>query len=325
VAELSFTVMGAPALLALPDENRDLLEVAHARLDELEQKWSRFLPDSEVSRLNHRPGVPAVVSDDTALLVVLARIAHEQTAAWFNPALLAELVDAGYDRSHELLPAPKSFHGLPSGGVIDPRPAPRLPDSALMVDRATGVVHLGSGMAFDPGGIGKGLAADLVAAELLQAGAEWAQVELGGDVRVAGPSPHGGSWPVLVDAPSGRLMPMAAISLPGDGGVATSSRAKRRWSHYGADQHHLIDPRTGRPSMSPLLCVTVVAGETWWAEVLAKAALLAGPVAGRSLIEAHEAAALFVDEDGGMSTVGPLDQWLTTFRAGDRQAPVEVG
>jgi thiamine biosynthesis lipoprotein len=324
VAELSFTVMGSPALLAVPDETRDLLEAAHARLDELERKWSRFLPDSEVSRLNQRPGTPAAVSTETALLVDLARVAHEQTAGWFNPALLAEVADAGYDRSHELLPAPKSPHGLPSDGTVDPRPPPRLGGGSLLVDRETGVVQLGDGVAFDPGGIGKGLAADMVAAELLRGGAEWAQVDLGGDIRVAGPSPHGGSWPVLIDAPSGRLMPMAAVTVP-CGGVATSSRAKRRWSHYGIDQHHLIDPRTGRPSTSPLLCVTVVAAETWWAEVLAKAALLAGPVHGRALVEAHDAAALLVDEDGRLSTVGGLDEWLTTFRAGDHRTPVEVG
>ena len=323
MAELSFTVMGSPALLAVPDDDRDLLEAASARLDELERKWSRFLPGSEVSRLNQRPGARTVVSAETALLVELAHVAHEQTAGWFNPALLAEIVDAGYDRSHELLAAPKSLHGLPSGGTVDPRPAPTLPDGAFMVDREAGLVRLGDGMAFDPGGIGKGLAADLVATELIHAGAEWAQVDLGGTVRVAGPSPHGGTWPVLVDAPSGRLMPMAAITVP-CGGVATSSRAKRRWSHYGVDQHHLIDPRSGRPSVSPLLCVTVVAGETWWAQVLAKAALLAGPVQGRALVEAHEAAALLVDEDGTLSTVGGLEEWLTTFRAGDRQTPVEV-
>ena len=34
--------------------------------------------------------------------------------------------------------------------------------------------------------------------------------------------------------------------------------------------HHLVDPRTGLPAGSDLVSVTVVAGETWWAEVLAR-------------------------------------------------------
>ena len=47
-------------------------------------------------------------------------------------------------------------------------------------------VRLLDGVGFDPGGIGKGLAADLVATAAVDLGADGAMVSLGGDLRVAG-------------------------------------------------------------------------------------------------------------------------------------------
>src|SRR5215213_1036534 len=61
-----------------------------------------------------------------------------------------------------------------------------------------------------------------------------------------------------------------------DGGLATSSIAKRRWLRAGIWQHHLIDPRTGRPCETPWQQVTVSAATCLQADVAAKAALLSG-------------------------------------------------
>ncbi len=60
--------------------------------------------------------------------------------------------------------------------------------------------------------------------------------------------------------------------------MATSGRDRRRWVRGGEEQHHLIDPSTGRPSVSDLVRVTVVAGSAADAEVLAKAAFLGADV-----------------------------------------------
>ncbi len=62
--------------------------------------------------------------------------------------------------------------------------------------------------------------------------------------------------------------------------------------------HHLIDPRTGRPATSGLASVTVVTRDAWRAEVLAKAAFIAGPDAGAALITESGATGLLVHDDG---------------------------
>ncbi|HET6953085.1 MAG TPA: FAD:protein FMN transferase, partial [Acidimicrobiales bacterium] len=127
----------------------------------------------------------------------------------------------------------------------------------------------------DPGGIGKGLAADLVTAELMAAGAAGALVNLGGDLRVRGEPPAGDVWSVAVAHPLDPARDLLHLGLT-DGAVASSSRLRRRWTQDGRDRHHLIDPRTGGPAGSPLLAVTVVALDGWWAEAAAKSVFVAG-------------------------------------------------
>jgi thiamine biosynthesis lipoprotein len=76
---------------------------------------------------------------------------------------------------------------------------------------------------------------------------------------------------------------------------------RRRWSVDGQLRHHLIDPSTGAPSDSDLELATVIAGEAWIAEVLAKAALLRG--SGRAFdIIGDGVQALTVDADGVVRT-----------------------
>jgi thiamine biosynthesis lipoprotein len=83
-----------------------------------------------------------------------------------------------------------------------------------------------------------------------------------------------------------------------EGGVATSTTLRRSWRVDGEKRHHLIDPVTGAPSTSDLTAATVIAGEAWQAEVLAKAVLLRGSQHPFDLIEGSGAVALIVDDLG---------------------------
>jgi thiamine biosynthesis lipoprotein len=70
--------------------------------------------------------------------------------------------------------------------------------------------------------------------------------------------------------------------------------------------HHLIDPRTGEPAESAVASVTVVAGDAWRAEVLAKAAFVAGVDDGRALVEDAGATGLLVTDDGAVVELAGL-------------------
>jgi thiamine biosynthesis lipoprotein len=262
-------------------------EVARVLVDRLEQSWSRFRADSELSALNASEEWSVPVSPVLAQAVHRAGLAWRLTDGWFDPTVLDALVAAGYDRT---------FRDLPGGS----RPATAGADvpgaGGVRVDLERGAVRRPPGVHLDLGGLGKGLAADLVAQRLLDLGVDTVSVSMGGDVRVAGVPPDGG-WRIPVEDPFDDRSLMVTAVLDA-GAIVTSSTRVRRWPvDDGGWAHHLIDPTTGRPSSSGLAAVVVVAAEAWWAEVLAKAALVAGPDRGAELLERHGAQGWLVHDD----------------------------
>ncbi|MEZ5166581.1 MAG: FAD:protein FMN transferase [Acidimicrobiales bacterium] len=156
---------------------------------------------------------------------------------------------------------------------------------------------------WDLGGIGKGLACDLLVEELWARGVRQIMVNLGGDLRVHGAAFDEPCWTVQVDDPLDPGTVRADVHLS-EGAVATSSRARRRWRHEGRAMHHLIDPRTGLPAETDLVAATVVAASAWWAEVLAKAVVIAGADRGPRLVEQAGCSALLFGADGSTERIG---------------------
>jgi thiamine biosynthesis lipoprotein len=306
VHESRFRAMGSDAHLVLVGGDPLLLDDARAHLELLEARWSRFRPSSELCRLDASPGRPVVVSRDTFVVISRAVDAWRRTAGRFDPTVLPALRAAGYDRDFAAVIADDgSLTTAPRG----PIPAPGC--SGIVLDATVRAVTLPEGVVLDLGGIGKGYAADLVATMLLTAGAEGACVNLGGDLRVVGRSPDAESeaWTIQIDASRGTTVGTVAI---GEGGVATSSRMKRAWERAGHQLHHLIEPSTGTSARTGLAAVTVVAGEAWWAEVLAKAAFVAGPRVGAALVYDAGATGLFVHDDGRVEELPGLDSFRAT-------------
>lgn len=287
VAERRFHAMGGEAHAVVVGGPAHLPDAIVDRIEDLEARWSRFRPNSELSLLNGMPGMPIVLSPETYDLVDKAVYGWRQTRGCFDPTVLEAMLSGGYDRSFETVEA--------AGPAVRVRPSRSPGCSGIVLEPENLAVTLPFGVTLDPGGIGKGLAADIVVHELLSTGAEGAMLNLGGDIRAAGQSPAGAGWVVAIENPFRPEEELARVELT-DGAVATSSRLLRRWSRGDAEYHHLVDPETGMPLDSELAAVTVVAGEGWWAEVMSKAAFVAGTDHAAGVMIA--AAALLVDGDG---------------------------
>jgi len=305
VTRVGFPAMGTTCEVTVVGGRPALLGRARDRVEQLEARWSRFRQDSEISRLNRRSGFPTALSADSYLLVDHAVAGWRLTGGRYDPTVLAAITAAGYDRSFELLSA-----GPEGGGesrVDDralPGPAPGCGD--VLLDPHLQAVTCPVGVGIDPGGIGKGLACDLVAGELRDAGAAGVCVNLGGDGRVSGEPPLAG-WRIGVANPYDEEVLLGVVTLT-DHGIATSSRLLRRWSVGGAERHHLLDPRTGRSVDNAVDTVTVVAGDAWVAEVLSKAAFVAGPGPGSDLLNRVGVAGMFVEgPDRVHATAGFVD------------------
>ncbi|WP_020659088.1 FAD:protein FMN transferase [Amycolatopsis benzoatilytica] len=263
--------MGSTAHLLVHGPAADeQVESGRERISELERRWSRFREDSEIGRLNAAAGTPVTVSADTLVLVARAVTGWRRTGGLFDPTVHAAMLANGYDRDFALLPSRNSPSHRP---VRNDLPAPGC--AGIAVDLTSSRVLLPAGTAIDPGGIGKGLAADLVSAELRRDGAAGALVNIGGDLRARGQASGDEGWVISAADPFSEETELLRIAL-GEGAVATSTTLHRRWTSAGQQVHHVIDPRSGRPAVTALVSATVVARSAWWAEVLTKAVLLAG-------------------------------------------------
>jgi FAD:protein FMN transferase len=247
--------------------------LAAARLKRIHAALTRFEPSSELSRLNAdpRPAVPA--SPLLRLLAEAVGLAGSLSGGLVDATRVGDLERAGYSASRVGEP------GLPLVEIAAAAPAatPARPDPgaawrAVRVDHAAGLIHRPPGLRLDSGGLGKGLAADVVGAALV--GAPTWCVDCGGDLRLGGDA--GRARRVLVDDPFGGD-PLDELRVA-DGAVATSGIGRCAWrGPGGAPVHHLVDPATGRPAWTGVVQATALAPTALEAEIRAKAAVLAGP------------------------------------------------
>ena len=268
----------------------ELARAGEALVHELEQRWSRFLPLSEVSGVNAANGNLVLVSEFTARLFERAEFARAATDGRFNPLVLDRLESLGYGPDAALDHADDRLDDLPVDNL-----------SIDVIPEVSGV-RLPEGYRFDPGGIGKGLAGDLVLEHLRDLGAVTAQIELGGDVRLWGTSWTGGPWLVDVQDPRDRVGILTRLELA-EGAIATSSVLGHTWTVGERQLHHLIDPATGQPADTDVVSVTTTSSELWWAEVVAKVAVLAGSRRAPSVMRQYGCSGVVLDRAGTIVSV----------------------
>lgn len=232
-----------------------------------EARFSRFDPDSELMRLNRGADKWRTVSAEFWRVLDQAAAWNGMTGGIFDPAILPQLVAAGYDKDFSLL---KAGPARPVGTVTAPQGC-RFADIGL--DPGTRAVYLPPGCALDLGGIVKGWTVDR-AARLLARTFDNFLIDAGGDVYAQGED-GGRPWQVGVQHPLQADTSLGVVGLQ-DRAIATSTVTGRRWQEGDRWQHHLIDPRTGEPAVTDLLSVTIVGPTTTTAEIAAKTVLILG-------------------------------------------------
>ena len=256
----------AHVVVVAPNQTEAQRLVVHAidRIDHLERLWSRFDASSEVSEHNRNAGEWVGVSPETMRLVGTADVATLATQGVFDALVGRAVLNLGYDRSFDLIAGAAPIEDPSESGAH----TYLHPTTRARTDAARLSVCIPAGTSFDPGGIGKGLAADLIAAELVESGADGAMVNLGGDLVVAGAPPDGEVWTITITEPAAGLHRPTTVGLV-QGAVATSTSRKRRWTQGAAEVHHIVDPATGQNPTGEVVLATVITGAGWWAEAVA--------------------------------------------------------
>lgn len=293
--------VGDPLEPGLADPELAAIE-AEAELRDFDARLSRFKDDSELTRLNQSPEEWFSASALLREAVRAGLWGAERSGGLVDPTLLEELAGAGYAESREGIPSAPLAEALaeaPPRRPARPRTVARwrffeVRDPEAMIRRPPGTM-------FDSGGTGKGLAADRIARRF-QGYGRFA-IDCGGDVRVGGRDP--GSEVVRVEIRNPLKQTPAEVLEIARGAVATSGIDVHLWRSsapgYG---HHLIDPASGEPAWSGLICATARAPSALEADVLAKAALLGGGERAGEFLGEH--GGLIIHEDGVIERFGPL-------------------
>lgn len=232
--------------------------------------FSRFVPGSELNRVNDRAGAPTCVSPIFAEMLGLALEARRESGGLVDPTFGAELEAAGYDRDLSLLGDDPAAPTSVSRGA-----------GTLRLDGTS--ISLPAGLRLDLNGVVKGRTVDDALSMIKGEGF----VSAGGDLATRGA--------IVVALPLGGTVRLVR------GALATSGTDRRRWVRGRRQQHHLIHPRTGLPAESPWEQVSVCGSTCVGADVAAKAAFLLGH-AGPVWLDTLGVPGRFVAEGGGVHT-----------------------
>jgi FAD:protein FMN transferase len=243
-----------------------------------EAKYSRFKPESLVSRINAAAGREAVEIDvEMEAMLKLCDTLHFMTQGILDPTMLPLIRLWSYKAEVPRIPSAAEIASAQS--LVDWK----------KVQRAPGKVFLPQvGMALDFGGFGKEYAVDITAQIAGQHGIPSALVDFGHDLRAVGAPPGRPAWHIGLEDPQKPGTSAGSIAVVGKG-VASSGDYIRSFVIAGKRYGHIIDPRTGWPVANGCLQATVIAGSCLQAGVLSTTAFVLGVPKGIEFIQASPA------------------------------------
>ena len=259
------------SLVAIGDGGAEVLQACSARINALEQKLSRTIEDSDVSRLNADGS--ALLDADTAALLDAALQYSAETNGAFDVTIAPLVALWGITTDSPRVPSQEEIDAL----------LPLVGSDHVHMDTE---VTLDQGCAVDLGGIAKGYASLQVAHILRAYGVTSAVVSLGGNVYVCGSRPDGAPWNVGIQDPAASGY-AATVALTDCFAVTSGGYQRYFVAEDGTVYQHILDPRTGRPADSDLLSVTVISDDGTAADAYSTALYVMGEQEAVSFWRAH--------------------------------------
>jgi FAD:protein FMN transferase len=257
------------------------IDAAYAEFNRVEERMSRFRPESEIGRVNENAGLqPVQVSEDTLHVVRTALDYGDRTGGAFDITVGPLLEVWGFGNE----PQATRFN-LPSQFEIDAARALVGYEKLEITD--AGEIYLPQrGMMLDLGGIAKGYALERAADAMRGAGVDGALINAGGSVKAIGNRPNGQPWRVGIQHPREADGILGIVPMADGEVVITSGDYQRYFEVDGRRYHHIVDPATGFPAQE-LLGVSLVGQDAFVADILSTAVFVVGLEEGQAMIEAE--------------------------------------
>lgn len=233
----------------------------HRLLDRIQQfdaTYSRFRPDSLVSRIaTASTGGRFEFPEDSLTLFDLYDRLVTATGGAVDPLVGRDLELLGYDASYSLMPVPDAVRAEERARGRATWAADIVRDGRTLLTRR--------GVVIDVGAVGEGYLVDIVSAILREAGIARVVVDAGGDLRHAGER----AIRVGLEHPFDPQLVIGVANVRGRA-LCASGVGARTW---GDGLHHLLDARTGRPARK-VVATWVAADSAALADGLATALFL---------------------------------------------------
>jgi thiamine biosynthesis lipoprotein len=166
----------------------------------------------------------------------------------------------------------------------------------IVIDKKASTLYLKKpGMIMDLGGM-KGYIADRARDIIKKRGINDAVLALAGDIWVLGHRPDGTPWRIGVQHPREHDKTLTVLELS-DRYISTSGDYERFVIRENKRYHHIIDPRTGKPSKG-VISATLIGDQGSLIDPLTKVPFIVGPEAGIKIVKKLGAEAIIVDDEG---------------------------
>lgn len=248
-------------------------EAVQAAVDEinrLDDLWSVGNSESEISILNENGSI--ILSDETYTVVKEALELYDSTGGLFDITVYPLMVEWGFTTEDYKVPTDEKIKELLKLTGID----------KINLDDETHQITLATGTQIDLGGIAKGYTSAKIMDIFSEYGIVSGLVSLGGNVQLYGTKVDGSDWRVGVENPDNTIKALSTSDYIGvvqisDKALITSGGYQRYFiDENGEKHHHIIDPRTGSPSNSGLISVTIVSDDGLLADGLSTSLFIMG-------------------------------------------------
>ena len=287
------------------------MEKVWAEAERLERVFSRYLPDSEISLINREAGHrPVPISDEMMDVLSRAEDISRITQGAFDVSVGPLMKIWGF--------FPERKGRVPAEDELADCIA-RVGWRAIELNRSERTVYfLKPGVEIDLGALAKGYVVDRIVELLVEEGIENGLVNAGGDIYCLGEYPGGRSWRIGLEHPRDEDEILTVLELK-NRAVATSGDYRNYFIRSRLRYPHIIDPRTGRPSRSKVVEVSVMAPDCLTADGLATAMFVMGADRGINLLkQIEDVDGVIVTEEEGEFTLHFSDERIEPQRRRER-------
>lgn len=295
IERTGFAMDTVNTLTAYGSHGKKAVEQSFMRINEIDQRMNALHTDSDIYKVNTKPGQDVIVHEDTFFVVekglYYSYLSHEVFDIAILPLVKLWNINDERARTQHVIPTSDQIKG-----VMD-----KIDSHLVAINKSNQTIQLKrQGMGLDLGAIAKGYAADEVARIFKENGITSGMINLGGNVLAIGNKPDGGLWRVAIKDPRGEIDSNSyyAILQIANKAVVTSGDYERFYIQNGIRYHHILDASTGAPSRSGLISATIITDQSIDADALSTTVFILGVQKGLDYLKQFPGVdALFVTED----------------------------